>query len=160
MLADAGAPTVLAAPEEHLQGLAGLRGHEHLRAPAVLACSSGGCARTSCAPSAVRSPAASASPFLTLPEPAAPNRRLAAPPCCRQPAPRGTRGTVSCPAASRARSAPLPPARATGPAPASSPCPFATCAVTARPRQDHVLLQPRRRWRDGAREVLRLLRAP
>jgi hypothetical protein len=51
---------------------------------------------------------------------------------------------------------------ATGPAPASSLGLFGSRA--ARPRQDHALPRPRRRWRDGALEAQRrrlsALRAP
>jgi len=69
-------------------------------------CSSHCYARTSCDPSAVLSPAASASPFPPRPPPppALPHRQPAAPPCCHQPAPRCTHG--NCPAASRARTCP------------------------------------------------------
>jgi hypothetical protein len=58
---------------------------------------------------------------------------------------------------------PLPPAFATGPSPTIILCPFATRTMTARPRQDHDLPRPHRRWRDGTREAhrrLRALRAP
>lgn len=63
-------------------------------------------ARTSCTHSAVRSPAASASPFhpRLSPPPAPPHRRPAGPPCCRQAARRVTLGTF--PANSRARTFP------------------------------------------------------
>jgi hypothetical protein len=125
MLADAGAPAVLAlAPAAVMLADAG--------APAVLddqmtficscTCSFGGHARTSCAPSAVRSTSAFASPFPPHPPPppAPPHRRPAAPQCCCQPAPRGTRGT--CPAAPNPRSPP----------PASlAPPPLAAAGVTA-----------------------------
>jgi hypothetical protein len=108
VLEDDGAPAVLAvAPDAAMLADAG--------APAFLAdAPSGGYARTSCAPSEAHSPAASASPFPPrLPPSLAPqNRWRAASPCCRQPAPRGTRGT--CPGCFR------------GPAPASSPGPFST----------------------------------
>ena len=62
-----------------------------------------------CAPSAVRSPAASAPP---VPDDTK-NGRPAVPQCCRQPSPRGTRGTY--PAASRGLTFPT---CATGPTPA------------------------------------------
>ena len=55
---------------------------------------------------------------------------------------------------------PLPAPALLHPAPAISLGPFATSTVTARPRQDQALPRPRRRWRDGALEAHRALRAP
>ena len=103
MLADAGAPAVLSGAS-HAVMLA------DAGAPAVVALAPL-CARTTArgagartagvpasasiteAPCVVRSPAASASPFSPRlpPPPSTPSRRPASPPCCRQPAPRGTR---------------------------------------------------------------------
>ena len=108
MLADAGAPAVLAgAPDAVMLADAGLSLHLILRRlcsqmlapPRSLHWLLMQNARTSCAPSAVRSPAASAPP-LPPPPPASPCSSISSaccPPCCRQPAPRGIRGT--CPAA-------------------------------------------------------------
>ena len=74
MLADVFAAAVLACAIDAVM-LENDRRCWHSRSPCIG--SSGGCARTSCAPSAVRSPAASASPFppRLTPPPAPPHRR-------------------------------------------------------------------------------------
>jgi hypothetical protein len=120
MLADAGALVVLAG----FPAAAMFAADTTPRSPC--SCSSGGCARTFCSPSAVRSPADSASPFRLQPSPVPQHHRPAAPSCGRQLAPRGTLGTY--PAASRARTCPALPVCPTGPAPANVSffCLFAT----------------------------------